>query len=95
MLLQGVRKLGVAGLVRRCIGHIKDMDEENARVIAEQLDRESTVIKTNRVYKPTETIEFNREGEVLLYSADPLKNETIYFKYPYILCTSPEMQTSR
>lgn len=86
--------MGVAGLVRRCIGHIKDMDEENARVIAEQLDRESTVVKTSRVYKPAETIEFNREGEVLLYSADPLLNETVYFKYPYILCKRFLMQMS-
>lgn len=44
------------------------------------------IAQTDRVYKPTYTIEFNREGEVLLYSANPVTTETIYFKYPYILC---------
>lgn len=90
MLSQGIRKALSSSLVRlarRPIGHIKDMDEENIRVLAEQIDRETSIVKTNRVYKPTYTIEFNREGEALIYSANPLKNETIYFKYPYILCT--------
>jgi len=42
---------------------------------------------TNRIYKPTYTIEFNREGEVLIYSGNPIKNSTIYFKYPLVFCT--------
>jgi hypothetical protein len=65
MLSQGIRKAlptSVLNLVKRTIGHIKNMDEENARVLAEQLDREPTIIKTNRVYKPSYPIEFNREG---------------------------------
>ena len=48
--------------------------------------------ENSRVYKPTYTIEFNREGEVLLYSAEPIKNATLYFKYPYILCTNIELK---
>ncbi len=28
---------------------------------------------TSRIYKPSYTIEFNREGEVLLYSCEPTK----------------------
>ena len=40
--------------------------------------------KTDRIYKPTYSIEFNREGEVLVYSCDPFKHSTIYFKYPYV-----------
>lgn len=47
---------------RRFIGHIKNMDEENARVEVEQLQRRSGLIKNDRVYKPSYTIEFNREG---------------------------------
>jgi hypothetical protein len=30
-------------------------------------------------------MEFNREGEMLLYSCDNIKHSTIYFKYPYCM----------
>ena len=91
MLTRGLRQILNSALIktpRQSIGHIKDMNEENVRVIADQLSKLPDVVKTDRVYKPTYTIEFNREGEVLLYSGNPIKNETIYFKYPYIFCTS-------
>ncbi len=39
--------------------------------------------RTDKVYKPSQTLEFNREGEILLYSCDNIKNSTVYFKYPY------------
>ncbi len=41
--------------------------------------------RTDRVYKPSKTMEFNREGEMLLYSCDNIKHSTIYFKYPYCM----------
>lgn len=41
--------------------------------------------RTDKVYKPSHTCEFNREGEMLIYSCDNIKNSIIYFKYPYIL----------
>lgn len=41
--------------------------------------------RTNKVYKPSKTIEFNREGELLLFSCDNIKHSTVYFKYPYIM----------
>lgn len=41
--------------------------------------------RTNKVYKPSKTIEFNREGELLLYSCDNVKHSQIYLKYPYIM----------
>ena len=41
--------------------------------------------KTDKVYKPSTTLEFNREGELLLWSCDNIKHSTIYLKYPY--CT--------
>jgi len=51
-----------------------------------EVEHEKPLIEdTSRVYKPTYTIEFNREGEVLLYSSEPTKEMTVYFKYPYIL----------
>ena len=80
--------LGASLKPRQFIGHIKNMNEENVRVEAEKVMSEPVVLSTNRVYKPTYTIEFNREGEVLIYSGNPIKDSTIYFKYPYIFCTS-------
>ena len=40
---------------------------------------------TDKVYKPSKTIQFDRNGELLLFYCDNIKNSTIYFKYPYIL----------
>jgi hypothetical protein len=90
MIGRGLRKLLTVPLshsLRRSVGHIKNMNEENVRVIAEQIEHEPTLIKADRIYKPTYTIEFNREGEALIYSGNPIKDSTIYFKYPYIFCT--------
>jgi hypothetical protein len=41
--------------------------------------------RTDKVYKPSQTLEFNREGEMLLYSCDNIANSQIYLKYPYIM----------
>jgi hypothetical protein len=40
--------------------------------------------RTDKVYKPSQTLEFNREGELLLWSCDNIKNSTVYLKYPYV-----------
>lgn len=69
------------------MNHIKDMREENTRVRMAELQAQPLITHNARVYKPSSTIEFNREGEVLLYSANPINSETLYFKYPYIFCT--------
>lgn len=76
------------------INHIKNMNEENMRVRAQEEFEKPILISTDRVYKPTYTIEFNREGEALLYSADPLKHEVVYFRYPYIFCIFQPNQMS-
>jgi hypothetical protein len=44
--------------------------------------------RTDKVYKPSQTLEFNRDGELLLYSCDNIKNSTVYLKYPYVLYDS-------
>lgn len=41
--------------------------------------------RTDRVYLPSKTIEFDRNGELLLYSCDNVRHSTIYFKYPYCM----------
>jgi hypothetical protein len=40
---------------------------------------------THKVYKPSKTITFNREGEVLLFSCDNLRHSKVYTKYPYVM----------
>ena len=86
--LKRVAQLGLTHSSRRPIGHIRNMNEEHLKAIVEKNENEPDVVISNRVYKPTYTIEFNREGEVLIYSGNPIKNETIYFKYPNIFCNN-------
>lgn len=65
------------------------MLEENMKVeIDQEVQNQGVIEQTDRVYKPSYSIEFNREGEVLLYSCDPIKESTVYLKYPYILYES-------
>ena len=41
--------------------------------------------RTDKVYKPSKTIEFDRNGELMLYSCHNIRHNIIYFKYPYIM----------
>ena len=50
------------GVPRFRMNHIKDMNEENLRVRMAELQNQPLVAENGRVYKPSETIEFNREG---------------------------------
>lgn len=52
----------------------------------EQQQREAKFVEyTTKVYKPSKTITFDRNGELLLFSADNIKHSQIYLKYPYCL----------
>ena len=74
---------------RRSFLHIKSMEVEKKRAeVQREFDREDHIESFDRVYKPTYPIEFNRVGEVLLYSVDPFKHYQVYFKYPYIFWES-------
>lgn len=69
--------------------HIKNMEKEKQRAeIQRDYDKQSNIEEYTKVYKPSHTIEFNRVGEVLLYSCDPFKHREIYMKYPYVLFES-------
>lgn len=69
--------------------HIKNMEKEKQRAeIQRDFDKPSHIETYDKVYKPSHTIEFNRTGEVLLYSCDPFKHKEIYLKYPYVLFES-------
>lgn len=49
------------------LNHIKNMMEENLKHrVQNNQDTKTLIEKYDRIYKPTYTIEFNREGEVLL-----------------------------
>lgn len=59
MLTKGLKQLlkpAFNNANRRFINHIKNMNEENIRVKVDEITRESTLVKTNRIYKPTYTI---------------------------------------
>lgn len=67
------------------LNHIKNMLDENLRYDIEQVSQQPLIERTDRIYKPTYTLEMNRKAEVLVYSCDPFKHSVIYFKYPYVL----------
>ena len=52
------------------------MVDEQLKYQAEELSSLPVVEQTTRIYKPSYTIEFNRVGEVLLYSCDPFQHVT-------------------
>jgi hypothetical protein len=69
--------------------HIPNMEKERQRAeIQRDFDKPSHVAEYDKIYKPSQTIEFGRTGEVLLYSCDPFKHKTIFLKYPYVLFES-------
>ena len=73
----------------RSYRHVIDMDEERKRQMVQiDFDNTNPIEATDRVYKPTYTIEFDRCGEVVLYTSTPLKTMQIYLKYPYVLYES-------
>ena len=64
---------------------VQDIQDEQIRQKEQILyDNKDAVEVTDRIYKPTNTIEFDRIGEVVLYSATPLKSKRVYLVYPYI-----------
>ena len=82
-------KLQLSSLLSRSYLHIKNMEIEKKRAeIQKNCDEAPLVEEYERVYKPTYTLEFNRTGEILLYSCDPFKHKEIYFKYPYVFYES-------
>jgi hypothetical protein len=69
--------------------HIKDMQEEKLKAeLQHDYDNAIVLEEYNRVYKPSYTLEFDRTGELVLYTCNPLKHKTIYFQYPYVFYES-------
>ena len=49
------------------------MLDEKLKLEVQEFHEQPIIEKTTRIYKPTYTIEFDRAGEVLIYSANPFK----------------------
>ena len=64
----------------------KQVQDLNSIVATAELEEEQRTEKfleyTNKIYKPSSTIEFNREGELLLFSCDNMRLSSVYLKYP-------------
>lgn len=74
---------------KRTFSHIKDMEKENFKAqMQKQFDESSKIEVYAKIYKPTYTLEFNRVGELLLYSCNPLRHREVYLKYPYVFYES-------
>ena len=80
---------GLSSILTRSYMHIPDMKEENIKAqLQKDYDDNNIVVNYDRVYKPSYQIEFDRTGEVVLYTCDPFKHRTIYLQYPYVLYES-------
>lgn len=62
-----------------------NMSRANTQATLQKMYDNPEVVVHEPAFKPSYTLEFDRAGELLLYSCDPLRHKTIYFKYPYIL----------
>src|SRR3990167_3338642 len=73
----------------RYISQAKNLHREIAKAQIQAIqDNADTIERTDRIYKPSYTIEFDRVGEVLLYSCEPLTHSQVYLKYPYVFYES-------
>ncbi len=65
---------------------VKDLNQVVATAQLEEEQRTEKFLEySNKIYKPSKTIEFNREGELLLFTCDNIKHSNVYFKYPYVM----------
>lgn len=79
----------LAARVSRGFLHIRNMEKEKQRAeIQRDFDKPSHIDTYDKIYKPSQTIEFNRTGEALLFSCEPFKHKTIVFQYPHVLFES-------
>lgn len=69
--------------------HIPNMEREKQRAeIQREFDKPSHIDTYDKLYKPLQTIEFNRVGEALLFSCDPIRHKAVINQYPYIFFES-------
>ena len=77
----GLRALSTRGYMQ-----VMDIEEEKIRQKLQiKQDNTSPIEYTDRVYKPLHQIEFDRTGEVVLYTCSPFQHKPLYNVYPYTL----------
>lgn len=65
---------------------VKDLNQVVLLAEEEEEQRKAKFLEyTQKVYKPSKTIVFDRNGELLLYSCDNFAKSQIYLKYPYVM----------
>jgi hypothetical protein len=70
----------------KSFSHIKNLAQVMYTAEMEEEQRKAKFLEyTKKVYKPSSTITFDRNGEVLLFSADNFKHSQVYLKYPYCM----------
>jgi hypothetical protein len=73
----------------RPYNQVKDLHQTMMVAELEEIQRKEKFLEyTQKVYKPSKTITFDRNGEVLLFSCDNFKNSQVYLKYPYCMYDS-------
>ena len=75
--------------VKKNYNQVKDLNQTMLTAEMEEEQRKAKFLEyTTKVYKPSKTITFDRNGEVLLFSCDNIKHSQVYLKYPYCMIDS-------
>ena len=75
--------------VKKNYNQIKDLNQTMYTAEMEEAQRKAKFLEyTTKIYKPSKTITFDRNGEVLLFACDNIKHSQVYLKYPYCLIDS-------
>ena len=73
----------------KSFSHVKNLAQVMYTAEMEEEQRKGKFLEyTKKVYKPSKTITFDRNGEILLFSADNFKHSQVYLKYPYCMIDS-------
>jgi hypothetical protein len=82
---KNMNKLFNFGITRN-FSQIKNLSQVMFTASQEEDQRKAKFLEyTHKVYKPSKTITFDRNGEALLFSVDNFKHSQVYLKYPYCM----------
>ena len=70
----------------RTYKQVKDLNEVMYTAALEEEQRTAKFLEyTTKIYKPSNTITFDRNGELLLFQCDNFRHSKVYTKYPYCM----------
>jgi hypothetical protein len=85
-LLNKTTTLTMNSIRKTFSNQVKNLAQVMYTAEMEEEQRKSKFLEyTQKVYKPSKTITFDRNGEVLLFSGDSFKHNQVYLKYPYCM----------